>query len=826
MMRQNIEQIPRVLEIYLQISQYPILSYRIREWMRKELFARGIITEEQFEREVIEKGVLSQKREGLSDPFGQESEEVWQERLSQIRDHLTDFYFAYNLPHSLFEDIVRAVLAERAPSRKDILPFNPELAPWRTLLEQAKKYEALPTERRREVAHHLAEVTVVLTKSMISDQMDFVRLAKEFLDADDFEVIGDRRIGEGKIGGKAAGMMLAWKILQREDPADELDLSDRVVIPNSYFIGADVFYDFHALNGLEEFLNQKYKTQEEIEADYPRIQQTYVDGRFPRHVIDSLRALLAEVGNAPLIVRSSSLLEDNFGFSFAGKYDSFFCPNQSTLEENLDALTQAIARVYASVLNPDALLYRRQMGLDDYDERMAILIQKVQGQRYEDFFLPTLAGVGFSHNPFRWTRKIRPQDGLLRMVWGLGTRAVDRVGDDYPRMVALSHPQLRPETGANQIRRYSQRFVDLIDLEANAFKTLPVADVLQPDYPGIQFLASVDRWDYLQPIYAPGTLERAPLILTFNQLLKRREFVELMREVLRKLERHYGRPVDIEFTVEIAPGRSHDFVLHLLQCRPLSNQEWGENLRVPRDVPSQDVIFSARRLVPHGRVRRIRYIVYVDPVQYDRVPDYETRFELARVVGRINKRLEGERFILMGPGRWGSSNVELGLKVTYADIYNTRALIEIAQSRADDTLEVSYGTHFFQDLVEAHIYPLPLYPDAPDTVFNYAFFDQAPNVLEELLPSPPSHPSTSPPVVGGTEGGGLRGGGRSSREREGGPSQAPLVGKEATQSGYLSWAASVIKVIDVPATTGGRYLELVMDSEEDEALAYLKRYPV
>jgi len=774
-MPSHLERIPKVLELYLQISQYPILGRRIRERMRQELFARGVITAGRFGREVREKAILSQRREGLSDPFAQETMEVWQERLAQIRDYLTDFYFAYNLPHALFEEIVRDVLAERAPGQEVTLPFNPELAPWHILLTQAKEYAGLSPERRRQVSHHLEEITVVLTKSMISDQMAFVRLAKEFLDIEDFEVIGKSRIGGGKIGGKAAGMMLAWKILQREDPDDEIDLRGRVVIPASYFVGADVFYDFHALNRLEEFINQKYKAQEEIEADYPHIQEACASGRFPEEVMGELRELLTRVGNVPLIVRSSSLLEDNFGFSFAGKYDSFFCPNQSTLEENLTALTNAIARVYASVLSPDALLYRQQVGLVDYDERMGVLIQKVQGQRYHDFFFPTLAGVGFSRNPFRWNRKIRPQDGLLRLVWGLGTRAVERVANDYPRMVPLSHPQLRPEIGADKIRKYSQRFVDLIDLQADIFRMLPVADVLQPDYPGIALLASQDKGDYLQPIYAPGGLDQAPLVLTFSELLKNQEFVTLMRSVLKKLERHYGRPVDIEFTVEITADRPPHFILHLLQCRPLSSQEWGESLRIPDDVPPEDVIFLARRMVPHGRVSRIRYVVYVDPTRYACVPDYATRFELARVIGRLNKRLEGECFILMGPGRWGTSNVELGLRVTYADIYNTRALIEIAQSRTDDTLEVSYGTHFFQDLVETHIYPLPLYPDTPDTIFNHTFFDKAPNVLGKLLPADAKH-------------------------------------------------ASCIKVIDIPALAGKRYLELVMDSERDEALAYLKRY--
>jgi hypothetical protein len=767
------ERIPQVLELYLQISQYPILGRRIRARMREELFARGVIAPEMFEKEAKEKAVTSQKREGLQDPFAQESLDVWQERLEQIRDHLTDFYFAYNLPHALFQEIVQEVLAARTPGPAFSLAFNPELAPQSILLAQAKEYAGLPSEQRREVQHHLREITVVLTKSMISDQMAFISLAKEFFAAEDFETIAERRIGQGKIGGKAAGMMLAWKILQREDAANSPDLKRHVVIPDSYFIGADVFYDFHALNELDEFMNQKYKTQEEIEADYPYIQHVYLGGRLPDRVSRQLRQLLIDVGNAPLIVRSSSLLEDNFGFSFAGKYDSFFCPNQGTLVENLEALAGAIRRVYASVLSPDALLYRQRMGLVDYDERMAVLIQEVQGQRYGDYFFPSLAGVGFSRNPFRWSQKIRPEDGLLRLVWGLGTRAVDRVANDYPRMVALSHPQLRPEIDAPQIRKYSQRFVDLIDLRANAFVTLPVGEVLESDYPGIRLLASEDKGSYLQPIYAPGMLRQAEFVLTFDELLRNQDFVSLMRAVLQKLEQHYGRPVDVEFTVDIREGRPRQFVLHLLQCRPQSWREGGQGISPPlEDIPVGDIIFLTRRMVPHGQVKRIRYVVYVDPTTYDRAPNRTVRLEIARVVGRLNKRLENERFILMGPGRWGTSNVELGVKVTYADIYNARALIEIAQSGTEGTPEVSYGTHFFQDLVESRIYPVPLYLSDPDTVFERRFFEDTPNVLAELLPD----------------------------------------------SADYAW---YIKVLDVPSITGGRHLELIMDSTQDEGLAYL-----
>ena len=768
------DQIPQVLELYLQISQYPILASRIRSRMRAEIFARGIISPAQFEEEVKEKAVMSQRREGLRDPFAQESSHVWSVRLDQIRDHMTDFYFAYNLPHALFETIVRDVLADRAPESSVSLSFNPELAPQSILLAQAKKYLSFPSEQQDEIQHHLREIIVVLTKSMISDQMDFIRLAKAFFDAEDFETIASRRIGQGKIGGKAAGMMLAWKILQQGDSRDSVDLRRHVTIPDSYFIGADVFYQFYALNELDEFMNQKYKSQKEIEADYPAIQQAYLRGKLPAGVSGQLRQLLSEVGATPLIVRSSSLLEDNFGFSFAGKYDSFFCPNQGTLEENLRALTESICRVYASVLSPDALLYRQRMGLVDYDERMAVLIQKVQGETYGDYFFPTLAGVGFSRNPHRWSQKIQPEDGLLRLVFGLGTRAVDRVANDYPRMVALSHPQLRPEIGAQDIRKYSQRFVDLIDLENNSFTTLPLSEVLKPDYPYIRLLASVDKGSYVQPVYAPGTLRDSKLVLTLSELLRNQEFVGLMRDVLGKLEGHYERPVDIEFTVEVSQERPRHFRLHLLQCRPQSWREGGESIYVPVDeISRNDVIFLTRHMVPHGEVRGTRYIVYIDPKGYHRAADHASRLEIARIVGRLNRRLEGERFILMGPGRWGTSNAELGVKVSYAEIYNAAALIEIAETETECGPELSYGTHFFQDLVESEIYPLPLYAGDSDSFFNHRFFEEAPNALADLLPDHGSY-------------------------------------------------TQYVKVIDVPAAAGGRHVDLLMDSVDDVAMAYLK----
>lgn len=769
--------LPKVLEIYLELANYPIRADRIRERMREELFARGIISRDIFEKEVEEKAIQSQRREGLLDPYLEEPSEIWEKRKRLIRDHLTDFYFAYNLPHRLLEEIIRSEVGHRA-DRADLgLTFNPELAPWDLLFAKGLQYEALPPEQRAQVQHHLKEIIVVLIKAMISDNLRFVGVAKEYFTVADLAEIRRRRIGRGKIGGKAAGLMLAWNILQRHAQNNGLDLSEHLAIPESYFIGADVNYEFMELNDLLDCLNQKYKSPEEITADYQTLPQRFARGRFPDKILEELRLLLDKLGPVPLIVRSSSLLEDNFSTSFAGKYESVFCPNQASAEENLQALTHAISQVYASALNPDALLYRQQMGLVDYDERMAVIIQKVEGSAYHDHFFPTVAGVAFSRNPFLWSPRLRREDGFVRMVTGLGTRAVDRVPDDYPRMAGLSHPALRPVQGAEKIRHYSQRYMDVIDLRGNTVRTLPVSKVIDLQYPWIRFLASVNRDGIIESL-SPTSRDVRPqdMIMTLDGLLQRTEFVSLMKQVLKTLETAYRCPVDVEFTVELlGKPRKPDVVIHLLQCRPQSNREEGRTIHVPKEVPQQDVLFTATHLVPNGVVPRIRYIVFVDPQQFARLALPSEKLEIARVVGRLNRALAGERFILMGPGRWGSSNLDLGVKVTYSDIFNTRMLIEIGQDQGGGTPEVSYGTHFFQDLVEARIYPLAVLPETPGVVFNRRFLTESPNKLAELLPA------------------------------------------DAIWDG-------VVKVIDVPAVCDGKLLEVVMSADENLALAYFKDY--
>ncbi len=722
--------VDNVLRIFLALNQYPILSKRIRSRMRKELYARGIITKENLDAETRKKGIESQVREGLHNPLEEEQADVWETRLMRIRDSLTDFYYAYNLPYEEFENLVRQLLTEHGSPDTDFVWFNPELAPQEMLFEQAEMIESMPPEERKKYEARLKELKVVLIRTMVSDQLKYIKIARKWFTVGDLKEVRARKIGNGKIGGKAAGMLLAMRII-KETAAPEVSALFR--LPVSYYLGSDVYYNFLSFNGLMHWNDQKYKTDDEIRAEYPDLHADFQRGQFPAEIIESLEHVLQDAGERPLIVRSSSLLEDNFGTSFAGKYQSIFLPNQGSHAEKYSALTQAITSIYASVLNPDALLYRHLKELADYDERIGILIQFVEGQKTGKYYFPHAAGVAFSRNMYRWSPQIKQEDGFLRLVLGLGTRAVDMLGDDYPRLVALSHPRLHSSSDVRTIKRYSQQNVDVIDIENNAFVTLPIHEVLDADFPPLRFIAQVEEVGDLMSIRSRLDAPEK-MVVTFDGLLSRVPFASSMRTALKLLEKYYKSPVDTEFALEIINPENHPQVqITLLQCRPQSHIENGSEAQIPADLKEEDIIFSTQLMVPQGVVQNIRYILFVPSEGYFNLATQAERSQLERAIGQLNAALKDETFIAVGPGRWGTSTPDLGVHVTYSDIYNSHALVELAGEEVGASPEPSFGTHFFQDLMEAGIYPLGVFLDDEKTIFKREIFYSTPSRLDQFI---------------------------------------------------------------------------------------------
>lgn len=488
-------------------------------------------------------------------------------------------------------------------------------------------------------------------------------------------------------------------------------------------------------------------------------------------VLARLTVWVVSPEQAPIIVRSSSLLEDSFGSAFAGKYRSEFCANQGHPHERLEAFMRAVKLVYASALNPAVLSYRRRRGLGENDEQMAILVQRVSGRPYKNFSRPWQEWR--SRNLYVWTDRIDPRKGIIRLVFGLGTRAVERVGVDYPRMIPVGNPLLRPEVGI-QVAKYSQRLLDLIDLRANRFATRRFDEVIaEDDYPDLHlFVSKVREGGLYDPVARYIQVPVRDLVLTFNNLIGRTAFVNVIGEMLRVLEEVYGHPVEIEFTASpTADGRIR---VNLLQCRPMWIAGASGPVSVPEGVPPERVLFRSSRFIGGGVVERIRYIIYIDPDHYAAIDRMEVKSSLGRIVGRINALLRGTggKEIIMGPGRFGSSNINLGVNVSYADIDNAGVLVEMAREEAGQVPEVSYGTHFFQDLVEAQIIYIPVYPDDKEAGFNRDFSAGAPNRLQDLVPD-----------ATGLDG--------------------------------------VVRVIDVPAAAGGRYASVVADPHSRRALCLL-----
>lgn len=723
--------IDNVLKILLALSQYPILSGRIRSRMRKELFVRGIITKEVFDKEARYKAIESQEREGLNNPYMEEKKDIWETRLARVRDSLTDFYFAYNLPYTEFEQLVLQLLNEIGSNESEFVWFNPELAPQDLLFEQAEFIEAMPPDERKKYEPRLQEIKAVIIRAMISDQLKYIKMARRWFNVDDLKEVRMRKIGSGKIGGKAAGMLLAMRMIKETAPAE---VRDCFRIPVSYYLGSDVFYNFMNLNGLMHWNDQKYKTEEEMRADYPVLCVEFSRGKFEDEIIERLEEILTEAGNTPLIVRSSSLLEDNFGTSFAGKYESIFLPNQGTYDEKLLALTNAISQIYASIMNADVLLYRHHKDLADYDERIGILIQFVEGGKMGRYYLPHAAGVAFSRNLYRWSPQIKQKDGFLRLVWGLGTRAVDMIADDYPRLVALSHPRLYSSSDVRMTKRYSQRCVDVIDLEANQFVTMPVKEIISEDYDPLRYIAQIEEEGYLAPIRS-NRVSPEKIVINFDGLLSRTAFAQNIRKALKLLEAHYGSPVDTEFAVKISnqDEQNPNVYITLLQCRPQSHIHESNEAQIPNHLEEKDIVFSTHRMVPQGVVKSIEYVLFVTAEGYFSLANQAERAQLERTIGKLNAALKGKTYIAVGPGRWGTSTPDLGVHVSYSDIYNARSLVELAGEVIGASPEPSFGTHFFQDLMEAQIYPIAVFLDDEDTIFNREFFYATQNHLNEFI---------------------------------------------------------------------------------------------
>lgn len=615
-------------------------------------------------------------------------------------------------------------------------------------------------------------IIVSLIRRFLTDSLEFIDIAKSFCDVEDFFMILQKTVfppdSHGKLGGKGSGLFLARKIIEKS--TEFSNTLANVKFPKTWYITSDGLYNFMYYNNMEDVVEQKYKDIEDIRKEYPYIVQAFKNSQFSPEIINGLNRALDDFGDNPIIVRSSSLLEDRIGAAFAGKYKSLFLANQGPKGQRLEDLMDAISEVYASTFGPDPIGYRTERGFLDFNEEMGILIQEVVGQKVGKYFFPAYAGVAFSHNDFRWSPRIKREDGLIRLVVGLGTRAVDRVGMDFPILISPGTPNLRVNQTFEEIVSYAPKYIDVIDLEKNSFETLPISTIVDEignKFPNINDLFSIIDGHHIKtPVGLGIDTKSDDIVVTFDKLVQKKTFIEQIKAMLFELSDKFDGPVDIEFAND---GKN----LYLLQCRPQASSSESQSAMIPIDIPQNQILFTANKYISNGKIGDITYVVYVDPVRYKSIKDLKDLQDVGKAVGLLNKKLPKKSFILMGPGRWGSrDDIRLGVKVTYSDLHNTAVLIEIAKRSESYTPDLSFGTHFFQDLVETGIKYIPLYPDDAPNFLNEDFLLNSENTLTRFLPE-------------------------------------------------YEHIADALRVVNIREATGGHVLKILLNADEDKAMAYM-----
>lgn len=751
--------------VSLKLGRFPDLADQVRQDILSELARRGLADPDQIDRD-------SRKMTESLEQGGQDRLHLFnQEELVAIHqgaiiDQLASEHLS---PEEIEEFINLAHKRKRLLALKLVL-FKSKASP-REIWQRLQQFCELPLGDKRIDPSELLSIRAALIENFISGQLPFIGVAKHHLTIRGICEWGSRMIGAqsgyGRIGGKAAGLLLAMAIVHPDLEPGDPDLARGVAMPQSYFVRSDALDSFieHNPQCLEPFLHQKYKDSEEIKRQFPEVCKATNSMEFPAPIKRRFRAMLKQIGPRPIIVRSSSYLEDSSGFAFSGKYESVFLANQGGLNQRLEAFMLAVRRVYASTLSPDALIYRRERGLLDYNEQMCVLVQEVVGSQRGDYFFPLAAGVATSVNSYAWSPRIRREDGLLRMVMGLGTRAVNRVSSDHARLVPLGEPLLRPENTVAQIMRYSQRELDVLNLKTEQEETLPVDKALELLGPkSLSQVASVERDGVLSPPLGRIHAGQERACLTFDGLLKDQDFIGRMQKVVGLLASTMGRPVEMEFAYQ-------DGIIYLLQCRSLASLAEVDQVEIPQNIPAERLLFTSRHAYTSAVVKDIDYIIYVDGQAYYDLDSFDKRLQVGRAVGWLNQWLKGRNFIIMGPGRWGTNNPELGVKVGYADLCYARVLIELAWSRDGAVPQASYGTHFFHDLVESNIVIFPVYPDEEPGAFNQEFFAQS--------PPPPQWP------------------------------------------GQFKCLAGCVKLFDLPAMTGGSRLQVLLDGDKPLAMGFI-----
>ncbi len=668
--------------------------------------------------------------------------------INKILDTTQLFFDVYSDKRNTY---VRPVKVWRRTSETMFLPhtYEPENGAFKPILDGVKSsrfYQALGMAQRsaeeqysdswdrffNEVNHKkksgmdISEECSRMCNIMMTRDQKMREMVKKHFTYDDYINVRNHMIGTGMVGGKSCGMLLARAIIKDSEPE-----IDEVLEPHdSFYVGSDMYYTYIVDNGLWD-LRIRQRTPSGYFELADEFAKGIMEGTFSESMRNQFVRIIEYYGQDPYIVRSSSILEDGFGNAFAGKYESVFCPNRGTMEEKINEFERAIKTVYASTMSLSALDYRKRRGLEERDEQMALLVQRVSGSYYGSYYMPCAAGVGYSYSPYKIMKDTDATAGMLRLVMGLGTSAVDRLEGSYPRIVNLDNPEKTSYSSSAEKHKFSQGKAEVINMTEHTLEKLSY-EKIEGDIPKyLDKLLLEHDYDAESRLREMG-INRDVKFISCKGLVTNKTLMDQMRRMLRCIQDEYEYPVDTEFTINIS--ENGEYSIDLLQCRPLQVQKDKPTAIIPKDIPDDSILLESKGasmgITPASE---LDVIVYVDPVRYYNMP-YNDKTLVARLIGKINWHYRDldKHLMLIVPGRVGTSSPELGVPTMFSDISAFNVICEVEESQAGYNPELSYGSHIFQDLVEAQILYTAIFTDGRTIHFNPGYLDSCKDMSDKF----------------------------------------------------------------------------------------------
>jgi len=500
------------------------------------------------------------------------------------------------------------------------------------------------------------------------------------------------RLAPGSLGGKGRGLAFINMLINNFD-FNELVSDIRITSPRTSIIGAEEFERFIHSNDLYDKI---YK-----ETNYEHLKKLFFEGKLSDGLVKKLRSYLSVI-NKPLAIRSSSLFEDSLMQPFAGIFDTFLLPNNHPdLEVRLEQMMNAIKMVFASIFSPTAQAYFQAVNYKIEEEKMAIAIQEVVGNQYDNYFYPHISGVAQSYNfyPFSY---MKPDEGFAVVAVGLGKYVVE--GEKTYRFSPV-HPQLEMYT-PKELFKNSQVHYYAIDLSKKQLNFLEGEDVglikLEIDqaekHGTLKHCASV--YDISNERTIPGITQPGPRVLNFANILKY-DYIPLAKSIeviLDIVSESMGTPIEMEFAIDLNKNKDGKASFYLLQIKPLIKNVNSADIKIDK-IENERLLLYSDNGMGNGIINDLHDVIYIDIESFDNLKTEKMRVEIDELNSMMVK--EGRKYILIGPGRWGTRDKFIGIPVAWSQISNAKIIVEV--SLEDFPLDASLGSHFFHNVISMNV---------------------------------------------------------------------------------------------------------------------------